>query len=421
MRLEDEHPTLFRQFHPTRNAGIDPGSVTNSSNDMVWWLCPAGHEWRETPLQRRSDMMWKQGDIYACLYCVAPGCTVHSCGHRRFQSGKDSIFRVLAHPCDKCELAEHARLVLDAHADAVPAAIGVLESSALYALFCSRGSEVVEWWDKIFPLVEAYFVRMLCVYIAIDTVQFRLQRKWTEPVVLGACMRRIVKELPRNTHQEMYSVVPADAGHFRQHYMPEIQPSEIVRALTRVGFDVLDTPLGIDIENRVQFFEQQHFSGNGVLSPATFEGRHYPTFDHISFDREKGAASRLQQFRPMEFVQRTTAVRLTLGDSAPADADDPLGRDYIGYAPDLTPEQLWERARGVWKLRADYVAASSIALVVVERRVVMVASISGVTFHRGTLALVGNPMPDHPLIGRPDPLHTPNPLAHGTFDQGQVS
>ncbi|MFD4785376.1 hypothetical protein ACFWNH_30625 [Rhodococcus qingshengii] len=75
----------------------------------------------------------------------------------------------------------------------------------------------------------------------------------------------------------------------------------------------------------------------------------------------------------------------------------------------------------MWKLRADYVAASSIAWVVFERRVVIVASISGVTFHRGALSVVGNPMPDHPLMGRPDPFHTPNPLAHGTFDQGQVS
>lgn len=45
---------------------------------------------------------------------------------------------------------DHARRILDAHADDVPTAIGVLENSALYSLFCSRGSEVVEWWEHIF-------------------------------------------------------------------------------------------------------------------------------------------------------------------------------------------------------------------------------------------------------------------------------
>lgn len=421
MRLKDEHPKLFRQLHPTRNAGIDLGSVTNSSNDMVWWICPAGHEWRETPLQRRSDMVWKQGDIYACLYCVAPGCTVNSCGHRRFQSGKDSIFRVLGHPCDKCEITEHARRILDAHADDVPTAIGVLENSALYALFCSRGSEAVEWWDQIFPLVEGYFVRMLCLYVAIDKVQFRQQRKWTESAVLGACMLRIIKVLPQSCQKAMYSAVPADAGHFRQNYMPDVYPHEIEWALKKAGFDILDTPLGSDIKDRVQFLEQQRFSANGEMPPVHLKDRHYPTFDHVSFDREKGASATLQHFRPMEFSARITAVRLTLGESTPAAMDDPLGRSYIGYAPDLAPEELWERARGLWKLRADYVAASSTALVVFDRKVVLVASISGASFHRDALAIVGAPKSDHPLIGRPDPLHTPNPLAHGTFDQGQVS
>lgn len=162
MRIKDNHPELFRQLHPARNVGLDPGSVTNSSHTMLWWLCPAGHEWLETPFQRTSHMGWKNGDRYACLYCVAPGCVVNSCGHRKFRGGsKNAFFRVLAHPCDKCEITEHARLILDAQADAGPAAVKVLEDSPLYALFCSRGSEVVEWWEQAFPLFEAYFVREL--------------------------------------------------------------------------------------------------------------------------------------------------------------------------------------------------------------------------------------------------------------------
>ncbi|MEA1798883.1 MULTISPECIES: hypothetical protein [Rhodococcus] len=122
----------------------------------------------------------------------------------------------------------------------------------------------------------------------------------------------------------------------------------------------------------------------------------------------------------MKFSKVTKAVRLTLGSSAPADADDPLGRDYVGYSQELAPEELWERARGVWKLRADHVAASSIALVVFDRRVVLVASISGIAFHRGALSIVGAPISGHALIGHPDPLHTADPLAHGVFGLGQV-
>ncbi|MGR6520174.1 zinc-ribbon domain-containing protein (plasmid) [Rhodococcus erythropolis] len=419
MRLEDGHPTLFRQLHPTRNVGIDPGSVTNSSDDMMWWLCPEGHEWKETPRQRRSDMMWKQGDIYACLHCIAPGCTVNSCGHRRFQSGKDSLFRVLANPCDKCEITERARRILDPQAGDVLAALEFLEVSALYALFCSRGSEVVEWWQQIFPLVEAYFVRMLCLYIVIDRVQFHGQRKWTEAQILGACMLRILTALPHSCHPQMYSAIPADAGNFRQDYMPDVHPHEIKWALKKAGFDILDAPLDGDVGKRMQFLERQRVSTHSDMPPVDLTGRHYPAFDHDFVDRQKDTST-LQQLRQMKFGKVTKAVRLTLGSSAPADADDPLGRDYVGYSQELAPEELWERARGVWKLRADHVAASSIALVVFDRRVVLVASISGIAFHRGALSIVGAPISGHALIGHPDPLHTADPLAHGVFGLGQV-
>ena len=129
----------------------------------------------------------------------------------------------------------------------------------------------------------------------------------------------------------------------------------------------------------------------------------------------------LHDFRSMEFPQRVRAVRVTLAESASADVGDPLRRVHVGYAPGLSPEELWERARGLWKLRADHVVASSIVLVVFDRRVVLVASISGLSVHRDGLAIVGTPLVGHPLIGRPDPLPTPNPLAHGSFDQGKVA
>lgn len=38
-----------------------------------------------------------------------------------------------------------------------------------------------------------------------------------------------------------------------------------------------------------------------------------------------------------------------------------------------------------------------------------------VSFQRDALAIVGTPLPGHPLVGPPDSLHVPNPLARGVF------
>ncbi|WP_241064757.1 hypothetical protein [Rhodococcus qingshengii] len=37
------------------------------------------------------------------------------------------------------------------------------------------------------------------------------------------------------------------------------------------------------------------------------------------------------------------------------------------------------------------------------------------------LSIAKTPISDHPLVGHPDPLHTPNRLVHGTFDQSQIT
>ena len=418
MRFKDKHPELFRQLHPTRNARIDLDSITNSSHEMLWWRCPLGHEWRDTPLQRRSHATWKNGDLTSCLYCVAPGCIVHSCGHRQFRHS-ESTFRVLAHPCDKCEIKEHAHLILDALDDSAAAAVRILDESPLYTFFCGRATDAVEWWEEIFPLVEAYFVRMVSLYVAIATVEHRPTLSYSTSSVLGACMLRILDALPQSCREEMHSAVPEDAGHFREKYLPGRHDSEIGWALKKLGFDILDTPLHDDIERRVQFCEQQRFSATGELPPVDLAERHYPNFTRLRRDRESGALSELRRFRPKQLPPRISALRVTLGESSPADTDDPLGRTHVGYSPDLTPQELWERGRGVWKFRAAHVAASTIVLMVYDKTIVLVASIAGLTLHRGGLAILGEPLTDHLLIGRPDPLHTPNPLAYGVIN-GEV-
>ncbi|MFC9768468.1 hypothetical protein [Rhodococcus jostii] len=118
-------------------------------------------------------------------------------------------------------------------------------------------------------------------------------------------------------------------------------------ALKKIGFDIFDTPLRDDIERRVQFCERQRFSATGELSLVTLADRHYPAFANLPRNRESTAVSELRPFRSKQLPPRITAVRVTLEDSALAATDDPLGRTHIGYAPDLTPQELWELGRGI--------------------------------------------------------------------------
>jgi len=42
---------LIKEWHPTRNLGLNPRSLT-SEHKMVWWLCKLGHEWKDTVKSR---------------------------------------------------------------------------------------------------------------------------------------------------------------------------------------------------------------------------------------------------------------------------------------------------------------------------------------------------------------------------------
>lgn len=44
--LQSQYPELTRQWHPTKNQGLDPATISPSSNQRVWWRCEKGHEWR---------------------------------------------------------------------------------------------------------------------------------------------------------------------------------------------------------------------------------------------------------------------------------------------------------------------------------------------------------------------------------------
>jgi very-short-patch-repair endonuclease len=55
------NPKLAAEWHPTKNEGITPESVTPGSNRKVWWICDLSHEW-ETAVKNRSKG-------HGCPYC----------------------------------------------------------------------------------------------------------------------------------------------------------------------------------------------------------------------------------------------------------------------------------------------------------------------------------------------------------------
>jgi hypothetical protein len=44
--LLDNNPELSKQWHPIKNGGLTPESVTSGSGEKVWWCCEMGHEWK---------------------------------------------------------------------------------------------------------------------------------------------------------------------------------------------------------------------------------------------------------------------------------------------------------------------------------------------------------------------------------------
>ncbi|MBU2698873.1 MULTISPECIES: hypothetical protein [Pimelobacter] len=113
-----------------------------------------------------------------------------------------------------------------------------------------------------------------------------------------------------------------------------------------------------------------------------------------------------------------TVVRIRIPAERPAPAPDPLGRQLVGYADGLSPTELWTRGRGLWKAKLATLADAALAVLVHADRVVQVATVEGVAFVDGRVAIEGRPLPDHPLAGRPDPIPnaSPQPLAYGVVN-----
>ncbi|MDO8864203.1 zinc-ribbon domain-containing protein [Haliea sp. E1-2-M8] len=46
------YPAIAQQWHPHRNGDVTPDKVTKRSDQKVWWICSAGHEWEATVAHR---------------------------------------------------------------------------------------------------------------------------------------------------------------------------------------------------------------------------------------------------------------------------------------------------------------------------------------------------------------------------------
>jgi hypothetical protein len=40
------HPSLAKEWHPTKNGGLRPQDFTHGSGKKVWWICAEEHAWK---------------------------------------------------------------------------------------------------------------------------------------------------------------------------------------------------------------------------------------------------------------------------------------------------------------------------------------------------------------------------------------
>ena len=62
LSLQELHPNLAKQWHPTKNGSLTPKDVTLRSNKKAWWICEKGHQW-EALINNRA-----KGS--GCPYCA---------------------------------------------------------------------------------------------------------------------------------------------------------------------------------------------------------------------------------------------------------------------------------------------------------------------------------------------------------------
>ncbi|MFD3731475.1 hypothetical protein [Streptomyces sp. NPDC058632] len=115
-------------------------------------------------------------------------------------------------------------------------------------------------------------------------------------------------------------------------------------------------------------------------------------------------------------LQAVPVVRIKLPDEhEPTRESAP--RTVVGYRRGLSAEELWDRGRQDWKLKAQRTLDRDLALIAHKGMIRMVGTVEGVRkTAAGRLTIEGTPLPEHHLIGHPDPLDNEagNPLTYGS-------
>ncbi|WP_072713678.1 hypothetical protein [Rhodococcus rhodnii] len=100
-------------------------------------------------------------------------------------------------------------------------------------------------------------------------------------------------------------------------------------------------------------------------------------------------------------------IVVRMGPEEQALAGDPLGRTHVGYRPGLTESEVWERGRGVWKLKEGRTLEQELAVVVDPDWIVRaVATVTAVSKAGDRRAIEGELLAGHDMVGTPFP--TPN-------------
>lgn len=172
-------------------------------------------------------------------------------------------------------------------------------------------------------------------------------------------------------------------------------------------------------------------TGNGDLEETfgarwdTLDGQHQAVIASVlTASAQTKKAEELAVYQRLGVAARdplaegTRAVRVRLGPDIPAVANDALGRERVGFRERLSTHEVWLRGRGVWRMQPDRVLTSQLLIIANAGIVRMVGTIDGVTIHGDRVAIIGRPLPHHPLIAQPDPLDntSQNPVAYGDLD-----
>ncbi|SCG71771.1 hypothetical protein [Micromonospora inositola] len=112
-------------------------------------------------------------------------------------------------------------------------------------------------------------------------------------------------------------------------------------------------------------------------------------------------------------------IHLKIGAPRPADHNDPMGRDWVGWTPAQTPQQIYDRNRGIWSLgtRAERQRYTVFSSLITGMNVAIIENTGIEDVGGGKRAVVGRVLePGHPvhdaLIDQPALDNYRNPMTY---------